>query len=172
MKKITATLIAGLFATAAFAQTPATSTTKPVVHADSKTAVLVSNKDMKAGAAADTKVVTQSVKTETMPTAVVKAETKDVKTAVKADTKTTKTTTKAKTKAHKAEAKAAPEAEATTSVSDTQGTQVDTTAATPAMPATPATPAMPASAGMPATPATPAMPATPATPAMPATTTN
>lgn len=158
MKKMTATLIAGLFATAAFAQTPAASTTKPAAQADAKTAVLVSNKDLKAGAATK-----ETLKVDTMqPTGVVKPETKDVKTAVKADTKKEKTTTKAKAKAAKSEAKAAPATETTTNAgSDVQGTPVDTAAT--ATPTTPTTTAIDATSTAPTVPATPATPVTPVT---------
>ncbi len=156
MKKITATLIAGLFATAAFAQTPAAATTKGAVQADAKTAVLVNNKDLKAGAATK-----ETVKVDTMqPTAVVKPETKDVKTAVNAGTKKEKTTTKAKAKAAKSEAKAAPATETTTNAgADVQSAPVDTTAT--------ATPTTPTTSAIDATSTAPTVPATPATPAIP-----
>lgn len=52
MKKVTATLIAGLFATAAFAQTPAApaSAVAQADGKDAKTAVLVDSKEVKADA--------------------------------------------------------------------------------------------------------------------------
>jgi len=71
MKKITATLIAGLFATAAFAQTTtAPAPTKAEVKADAKEAK------------ADLKADTKDAK------ATLKADTKDAKAAAKADGKT------------------------------------------------------------------------------------
>ncbi len=88
MKKVTATLIAGLFATAAFAQPPATPAS-PVAQADgkdAKTAVLVENKEVKA----DAKEAKDAAK----------AETKDAKasTDVKADNHGAAVSATAKTK--------------------------------------------------------------------------
>ena len=96
MKKITATLIAGLFATAAFAQTPATPAT-PAAQADvdAKTpkAAFVDNKDLKAGAQTDGKLVKKISKADAKAAAKAdkaaeaKADSKDSKAAVKADAK-------------------------------------------------------------------------------------
>jgi hypothetical protein len=74
MKKITATLIAGLFATAAFAQT---TTTAP---APTKAEVKADAKEAKAEVKADAKDAK----------ATLKADTKEAKAAVKADTKEAK----------------------------------------------------------------------------------
>lgn len=87
MKKITATLIAGLFATAAFAQTTTTAPvpTKAEVKADTKEAkaeVKADAKDAKATLKADTKQAKDTIK----------ADTKDAKAAIKADAKDAKTT--------------------------------------------------------------------------------
>ena len=71
MKKITATLIAGLFATAAFAQT----TTAP---APTKAEVKADAKEAKADLKADTKDARETLK----------ADTKDAKAAAQADGKT------------------------------------------------------------------------------------
>ena len=76
MKKITATLIAGLFATAAFAQT---TTTAP---APTKAEVKADAKEAKAEVKADAKDAK----------ATLKADTKDAKETLKADTKDAKTT--------------------------------------------------------------------------------
>lgn len=90
MKKITATLIASLFATAAFAQTPATpatpaSSTTAAAHAstDVKTpkAAFVDNKDLKATTQTDGKLVKKVNKAEAA--AVAKAD-KEAKAAAKA----------------------------------------------------------------------------------------
>jgi len=90
MKKITATLIAGLFATAAFAQT---TTTPAAQSTDAKTGVLVENKDLKEGAKTDGKVVREATKADTKAAKAAakdtkaKAGSKDSKSAVKADVK-------------------------------------------------------------------------------------
>ena len=93
MKKITATLIAGLFATAAFAQTPATPATPDAqANVDAKTpkAAFVDNKDLKAGAQTDGKLVKKISKADAKAAAKADkaAEAKaDSKAAVKADAK-------------------------------------------------------------------------------------
>jgi len=82
MKKITAALIAGLFATAAFAQTTTTpAPTKAEVKADAKEAkaeLKADTKDAKATLKADTKEAKETLK----------ADTRDAKAAAKADGKT------------------------------------------------------------------------------------
>ena len=90
MKKITATLIAGLFATAAFAQTPSTpsSSAAPAAQAgvDAKTpkAAFVDNKDLKASTQTDGKLVKKVSKADAKAAA--KAD-KDAKAAAKAENK-------------------------------------------------------------------------------------
>ena len=101
MKKITATLIAGLFASAAFAQTPSTpaSPAAPAAHAstDAKTpkAAFVDNKDLKGSTHTDGKLVKKVSKADAK--AVAKAD-KDAKAAAKADTHGAHVSETAKTK--------------------------------------------------------------------------
>jgi hypothetical protein len=90
MKKISATLIAGLFASVAFAQTPTTpsSSATPAAQAstDTKTpkAAFVDNKDLKASTQTDGKLVKKVSKADAKAAA--KAD-KDAKAAAKADSK-------------------------------------------------------------------------------------
>ena len=93
MKKITATLIASLFASVAFAQTPTTPATPatsatPAAQAnmDTKTpkAAFVDNKDLKGSTQTDGKLVKKVSKADAK--AVAKAD-KDAKAAAKADSK-------------------------------------------------------------------------------------
>jgi hypothetical protein len=90
MKKIVATLIAGLFATVAVAQTPATPATSatPAAQAstDAKTpkAAFVDNKDLKASTQTDGKLVKKVSKADAK--AVAKAD-KEAKDAAKAEGK-------------------------------------------------------------------------------------
>ncbi len=83
MQKITATLIASLFATAAFAQTPATPASSATASTDVKTpkAAFVDNKDLKATTQTDGKLVKKVNKAEAA--AVAKAD-KEAKVAAKA----------------------------------------------------------------------------------------
>ena len=91
MKKITATLITGLFVTVTFAQTPATPATSatPAAQAstDAKTpkAAFVDNKDLKASTQTDGKLVKKVSKADAKAAA--KAD-KDAKAAAKAAGKT------------------------------------------------------------------------------------
>jgi hypothetical protein len=108
MNKVIATLIAGLFATAAFAQTPAATAPvaptkaeakhdKTVVKAEAKEAATVAKADAKEAktvAKAEVKETKAAVKAETNTS--VKADTKEaVKAEVKADAKTDAKPTKA-----------------------------------------------------------------------------
>jgi hypothetical protein len=90
VKKITVTLIAGLFATAAFAQTPAThsSSATPEAHAttDTKTpkAAFVPNENLKASTQTDGKLIKKVNKADAK--AVAQAD-KEAKATAKADSK-------------------------------------------------------------------------------------
>ena len=90
MKKITVTLIAGLFATAAFAQTPAThsSSATPEAHAttDTKTpkAAFVPNENLKASTQTDGKLIKKVNKADAK--AVAQAD-KEAKATAKAESK-------------------------------------------------------------------------------------
>src|SRR5438067_2834362 len=95
MKKTIATMIAGLFATAAFAQTPApaaTTTSKPAA----KQAVLVNNADLKASKA-DTKAAPGAAPATQADTTAMPDATKAAKPQAKA-VKTSAKHTKSKTK--------------------------------------------------------------------------
>jgi len=115
MKKTIATLIAGLFATAAFAQTPAPAT-KPAAPA-SKQAVLVNNADVKASKTTTTKAVPADTK----------AASADMK-AAQADA----TAAKTDAKAAKASAKHAKHKAKHAAKADTMKDTSDTSAASPA----------------------------------------
>ena len=118
MKKITATLIAGLFATAAFAQT----TTAP---APTKAEVKADAKEAKAEVKADAKDAK----------ATVKADTKEAKAAVKADAKESKAAVKAHAKdaatgATKSNLKPPAEVSTTSHAGTTHGADVSASAKT------------------------------------------
>jgi len=90
MKKLTVTLIAGLFATAAFAQTPATSTSSATSEAhgttDTKTpkAAFVPNENLKGSTQTDGKLVKKVSKDDAK--AVTQAD-KEAKATAKAESK-------------------------------------------------------------------------------------
>ena len=90
MKKLTVTLIAGLFATAAFAQTPATSTSSATSEAhgttDTKTpkAAFVPNENLKGSTQTDGKLVKKVSKDDAK--AVAQAD-KEAKATAKAESK-------------------------------------------------------------------------------------
>jgi len=90
MKKLTVTLIAGLFATAAFAQTPATSTSSTTTEAhastDTKTpkAAFVANENLKGSTQTDGKLVKKVSKVDAK--AVAQAD-KEAKAAAKTESK-------------------------------------------------------------------------------------
>lgn len=99
MKKITATLIAGLFATTAFAQVPDSPVAKTNVETkDAKTAVLVDTKEARADLKATTKEAQKAATTDAKAKVVAKTDTKDAKAAVKADAKDAKAELKADAK--------------------------------------------------------------------------
>jgi hypothetical protein len=151
MKKTIAAVIAGLFATAAFAQTPAApATSKPA----SKQAVLVNNADLKASKANTTKPAP-------VDAPAVQADTKvshDDGTAVKAPAKDAKTSAKHAKSKTKHVAK-------TDTMKDTPDSAA---AATPTAPVAPEAPAAPVSSPSPAETPVPVAPVTPAPETMPA----
>lgn len=160
MKKAIATVIAGLFATAAFAQTPAPATSKPAA----KQAVLVNNTDLKASKA-DTKTVHAEAPTAQAATTVNATHEDAMPAAMPAHAKTVKTSAKhakSKTK-HVAKADTVKDSQDTAGASSAPAAPLGQDAA-PAP--TPVDSAVPAATTAPAPVAAP-VPATTPAPAAP-----